>query len=84
MLNDCGKKNQYQENYVYPDKHDFSSNLVLRSYSSADDHNKGQTPMENASVHCIFAKTQWHDTVPLVTYSRVPYVSTLRGSPVVR
>ena len=40
MLNDCGKKNQYQGNYVFPDNHDFSSNLVLRSYSSADDHNK--------------------------------------------
>ena len=39
-------KNQYEVNYVHPDTIFYA--IFLRSYSSADDHKKGQTPMENA------------------------------------
>ena len=47
-VNDCSMKNQYEVNYVHPDTIFYA--IFLRSYSSADDHKKGQTPMENAQT----------------------------------
>ena len=69
MLNDCGKKNQYQGNYVYPDNHDFSSNLVLRSYSSADDHNKVIAYLRRPSGMILFLWSHTREFLTLVRFA---------------